>query len=264
MGRFSCLLFFITSRHTPARSILLFIMPACAIIVPCYNEADRIKTDPFSTLVEQHKDVALFFVDDGSKDRTRVVLEQFQVKHPAQVQILKHETNKGKAAAVFTGVNAALNMGSFSHIGYLDADLSTLPADFYDMYQLQVQQGLDYIFGSRIRMQGHVIKRNAFRHIAGRIVATLIDSRFRLGIYDTQCGAKCFTSTLCNLVFKTEFKTSWLFDVEIFLRIRQLAPDAKGMEYALKRWENEKGSKISALSFARVWNEIRLLKKYYR
>jgi len=239
-------------------------MRKSAIIIPCYNEAARIRKDRFEDFLRAQPDTRLYFVNDGSTDQTGNLLQDFISGTGISASLTNLKKNEGKGGAVRAGVLAALEDGGFDFIGYLDADLSTTPEEFYEMYQWAINNNLDYIFGSRVRMQGHTIKRNAFRHAAGRLVTTLIDRRFRLGIYDTQCGAKWFSSACCSVLFREPFKTRWLFDVELFLRIRQLLPEAKGFEYPLKNWENEKGSKISVLSSGRIWNEIRLLKKHYR
>lgn len=264
VDRFQCLLFFVPRRPAPAGTILLLYMRKSAIIIPCYNEAARIRKDRLVDFLRTRPDTRLYFVNDGSTDQTGNLLQDFISGTGISASLTNLKKNEGKGGAVRAGVLAALEDGGFDFIGYLDADLSTTPEEFYEMYQWAINNNLDYIFGSRVRMQGHTIKRNAFRHAAGRLVTTLIDRRFRLGIYDTQCGAKWFSSACCSVLFREPFKTRWLFDVELFLRIRQLLPEAKGFEYPLKNWENEKGSKISVLSSGRIWNEIRLLKKHYR
>jgi len=73
----------------------------------------------------------------------------------------------------------------------IDADLSTPLSEITRLLDITKTKSLDFVLGSRIKIIGSSIKRKAYRHFFGRIVATFIDSGIlKLDIYDTQCGAK--------------------------------------------------------------------------
>ena len=238
-------------------------MQKIVIIIPCYNEEKRLQKDAFVSFLSGQPDAVLFFVNDGSKDNTQTTLTNIQLINPAQIRIINLDENKGKANAVQTGLLASLEENEFAYAGYLDADLSTSLNEFYRLYQLMKEKELDFIFGSRIKMINTSVKRTLFRHLAGRLVATAIDSKFKLGIYDTQCGAKCFKSEVVRSVCDTPFITKWFFDVEIFLRIKKNLPLAKGLEAPLLKWEDTVGSKITVLNFSTILKEIFLLHRHY-
>jgi dolichyl-phosphate beta-glucosyltransferase len=238
-------------------------MSKVSIIIPCYNEAERLKKDPFLQLLYSQADVQLLMVNDGSTDKTGLLLEEIRKASPQKVKVISYTKNLGKSFAVFKGMQEALHNNS-QFIGYLDADLSTGIEEFLQLAQKAEQEKADYIFGSRVKMLNHVINRSTLRHVCGRILTTLIDSRYRLGIYDTQCGAKMFTAEIIRLITGEPFKTSWLFDVEIFLRIREAGKTAKGLEIPLKNWTDPGHSKISLLSFPRVSAELLQLIKHYK
>jgi dolichyl-phosphate beta-glucosyltransferase len=235
-------------------------MSAFAIIVPCYNEASRLNTNEFALFAQAHPDVDFIMVNDGSSDNTIGCLLQLQ-NSTTQFRIVDLPKNVGKGEAVRNGILQALSK-SYSLIGYLDADLSTTLHEFYELKTLAEEKNADYLLGSRIKKIDSNIERSTTRHLVGRTIATFIDSKFKLGVYDTQCGAKIFRPELIQQVVSTPFHTKWFFDVEILLRIRQLG-NQRGMEIPLKEWKNVKGSKINISSFPLVIRELaKLFKKY--
>lgn len=238
-------------------------MSKIAVIIPVYNEALRLQPEEFTRFVLAHTDVVLFFVNDGSNDQTVELLEKMKDAVPAFIKVLSLPANKGKANAVRQGILMALAEGEFSHIGYLDADLSTSASELYRLYQYALSNQYDYVLGSRVKLLNTVIERSFSRHIAGRMIATLIDSRYRLGVYDTQCGAKCFTQGLARQFVEQSFFTTWFFDVEILLRIRKYQPASRGAEIPLTAWKDPGNSSINFFSFPLVVKEIFSLFTHY-
>lgn len=238
-------------------------MSKVAVIIPCYNEAKRLKPELFINFLADKTDVDLVFVNDGSKDDTAHVLKKIEEVAKKNTIIIHLPKNKGKAFAIREGVLFSVNKNTYAKIGYLDADLSTGLDEFYSLFSVMQQQSADYIFGSRIKMLNTKIERSLFRHLAGRLIATILDSRYKLGIYDTQCGAKCFSADLIKNICEEPFKTKWFFDVEIFLRIRKNHFSSKGIELPLKKWKNPGGSKINILKLPAIIKDIYLLFKNY-
>ena len=238
-------------------------MSKVAVVIPCYNEALRLQTEEFIHFSKRQPNTIFYFVDDGSTDKTLQKLEALQKDIPDSVRILSMQTNKGKAEAVRRGIIDAAGTNEFSHIGYLDADLSTSISEWNRLCQIAVDNSYDYIIGSRIKLLDAVIKRSAFRHIVGRFLATVIDSRYSFGIYDTQCGAKCFTTELARLVSEEPFRTRWFFDVEILLRMRNRQPAALGAEIPLKAWHDPGHSHIGIRNTAGVLKDLFSLFRHY-
>jgi dolichyl-phosphate beta-glucosyltransferase len=228
-----------------------------AIIIPCFNEASRLPIGKFKEFLNKYKAVQFIFVDDGSKDDTANLLKQLQQEYE-QIIIIKLVVNKGKGEAVRQGIIKANIVGS-EYIGYLDADLSTSLDDFYDLYLLAKDNNLDIVLGSRIQKIDTRIERSFTRHIIGRTLATIIDNRFKLGIYDTQCGAKIFNRSILNEISDQPYKTKWFFDVEIIRRINQKNNSYRAMEIPLKLWKNGKHSKISIFSLPVIVNDLYIL-----
>ena len=235
-----------------------------SVIIPCFNEAGRLNKEPFLKLLQSTATIELILIDDGSTDNTAVLLQEIRQVNPQQVVVISYPENKGKAHAVYKGMQHALGNSHSTYIGYLDADLSTNFEELLRLAAIAGQEQADYAFGSRIKMLNHHITRTLVRHICGRIVTTIIDSRYRLYIYDTQCGAKLFTPAIAKLITHSPFTTRWLFDVEIFLRIRAAQIPVKGLEIPLKEWTHVGNSKISLFSFPLVCRELYQLAKHYK
>ena len=239
-------------------------MPKVSIIIPCFNEERRLQKEPLLQLMHSGADIELILINDGSTDNTHLLLEEIKQANQQNVTVISFSRNQGKAHAVFKGMEHAFYRNNSSFIGYLDADLSTSVEEFLHLVETARQKQADYAFGSRIKMLNHTITRSTFRHICGRIITTIIDLRYHLSIYDTQCGAKVFTPNVVKLLTRTPFKTRWLFDVEIFLRIREAEIAVKGLEVPLRKWTHYGNSKISLLSTPLICGELIQLIKYYK
>lgn len=235
-----------------------------AIIIPCYNEAARLNKNQYLCFIEKHPEIRLLFVNDGSRDETMYVLEEIQSKAPDQILIINLERNIGKGEAVRLGIKTALAQHPFDYIGYLDADLSTSLNEFYKIYQYGCQYKADLILGSRIKKVDTKIERSFLRHIIGRVIATIIDQRFNLGVYDTQCGAKIIKTSIIQTPTSGKFYTKWFFDVELLIRIKREFKSIQAVEMPLSTWKSVKGSNLNFFSFPKVLKELFILFIKYR
>jgi len=102
------------------------------LVVPCYNEAERLNPDAFVQQLAVHSDLGFIFVDDGSVDGTATTLQQLAARSGGRVFVVTLKQNAGKAAAVRTGMLAAFERAP-AFAGYWDADLAT-PLDAIGEY----------------------------------------------------------------------------------------------------------------------------------
>ena len=93
----------------------------CTVVVPCYNEAGRLKTAEFAEFLAgpAGENIRILFVNDGSSDGTLAMLERFRKSHEAHVQVLDQQPNAGKGEAVRAGLLAALRLGESEFVGFL-------------------------------------------------------------------------------------------------------------------------------------------------
>ncbi len=233
-------------------------MTRTVVVVPCFDEAARLRPDTFLGAVRAQPGLSFVFVDDGSRDGTAAVLRSLCARRPDRLDLIELPANRGKAEAVRAGVQVALDRGA-DYVGYWDADLSTpLPAIADFRAELDARPHARLVMGARVQLLGRRITRRASRHYSGRVFATMASLALGLPVYDTQCGAKLFrvTPDLAR-VFGRPFRSRWIFDVEILERMvhpdgRRTLGDPGIVELPLLEWTDIAGSKLRALDFLRA------------
>lgn len=238
----------------------------CTVVVPCYNEAARLRTEEFARFLrdERSRGIDLLFVNDGSRDATLQVLASLRDQFPSRVSILDQQPNRGKAEAVRNGMLQVIASGRAQVTGFWDADLATPLDQIIDfMRLLDSRPELTMVFGARVRLLGRDIHRQQLRHYLGRCFATVVSVVLRLPIYDSQCGAKLFRITPdLQQVLAEPFHSRWIFDVEILARFLSLHKDDRGAiarqvyEYPLPVWTDVAGSKVTPADFLRAFAEL--------
>jgi len=247
-------------------------MPTAVIIVPCYNEAERLDGDVFVNFAEKHPNITILFVNDGSTDATQNVIEQIAGRAPERLRVHALEHNSGKAEAVRQGMERAFEMGP-DMAGFWDADLAT-PLDEIPNFMAAMERDpeFDFLLGSRIRLLGREVRRSEMRHYLGRIFATVVSLVLRLAVYDTQCGAKLFrVNEKVMAIFSKPFISRWVFDVELLARyigVRK-AHGEKDVRFGvceipLNVWRDVAGSKLRTKDFLRSFLDVAKIALVYR
>ncbi len=250
-------------------------MTRTTIVIPCYNEAQRLDLPQFLDFAGGSDHLQLLFVNDGSTDRTLELLNQMQQALPAKISVLDQPSNGGKAEAVRSGMLQASRKqtGDEHYIGYWDADLAT-PLDAIAEFERVLDQNdhLSLVMGSRIKLLGRRIDRKGSRHLIGRAFATVASMMLGLGVYDTQCGAKLFrVSSPIEALFEKPFRSKWIFDVEIMARLIQLGQarflppiEESVAELPLQSWVDVDGSKLKGRDFVKAAFELLGIYRTYR
>ena len=237
-------------------------MQKIAIIIPCYNEEKRIKKELVVSLLT-NSTVDIYLANDGSTDGTIRVLEDIAADYSARCKILDYKQNRGKAATIYNAANELINSNMYSHIGYFDADFSTPVPEVLKMFNEVYKKPDLFVTGCRVKLLNTNIDRKLYRHIIGRVIVTLVNLRFKLGVYDTQCGAKIFPVSIAKTAFSSSFLTSWLFDMEIFIRLKNNNQMNMGREFPLRNWTDVEGSKLSWKTAFKILKEMYILTKSY-
>jgi glycosyltransferase involved in cell wall biosynthesis len=241
------------------------------LIVPCYNEANRLDVASFRSFLADCTGAHILFVDDGSRDQTVSVLEGVRSGYEASVSILSRPRNGGKAEAVRVGILHALDRFNPTSVGFWDADLATPLDALPRLFGIFAQNAAtEMVFGARVQLLGRDIKRRAARHYAGRVFASTVSVLLRMKIYDTQCGAKLFrVTTETRQIFADPFLSKWVFDVEILARYQAVlgrTPEQLQQviyEYPLEKWTDIGGSKVRANDFVIAFVDlVRIYWKY--
>ncbi len=236
------------------------------LVVPCYNEAERLAPEQFLSALRNELRLNLLFVDDGSTDRTGRVLADLCATTPERIRCLRRSVNGGKAEAVREGVLAALS-GGYGLIGYWDADLATPLAELKEVASYFESPRINAVLCSRVNLLGRNVRRRLWRHYFGRFSATLISFALRMGVYDTQCGAKLFRANDgLRAVFDRPFTTTWVFDAEILARFQVLTGggerDMGIIEHPVREWRDVPGSKVRFGNVLRTTVDLCRIRRY--
>jgi dolichyl-phosphate beta-glucosyltransferase len=244
----------------------------CAVVVPCFNEADRLNVDVFAEFVCDADDIELVFVDDGSSDATLQSAQTVSERAGSSVSVLRLDVNCGKAEAVRQGMLWAAQR-DFSAIAFWDADLAT-PLDtipeFLDV--MTKHPNVEVVWGTRLPLMGHTIDRDAIRRQTGRLFSASSAAAVGVGIRDALCGAKMFrTGPILDAILAQPFSSRWIFDVEILARLdvllRSLGDSTAEQtlyEFPLDEWYEIAGSRLRMTDFLRATVELTDLCWRYR
>lgn len=219
-----------------------------SIVVPALNEAYRLPAVIDS--LKQHVDpltTQIVIVDDGSTDDTSRLARRITEWAP-HLLILRHETNRGKGAAVRTGVLA-------SHgdiIGFVDADNAT-DLSALDAMAAAVTGGVGAVFGSRHVPGASVTGAPAIRGLMGLVFNHVVRVAAGTSIRDTQCGAKLFRGPAARVAFGSAILDGFAFDVEV-LRLL-LVMGFEVVEHPV-RWHYVHGTKIKAMTPVTMLRDI--------
>lgn len=250
-------------------------MTAVTIVVPCFNEAERLPSQEFLDFASDSSSPRFLFVDDGSSDGTAAILEGLHSRNPEKFEVLSLAQNSGKGEAVRQGMLLACDESRglpVDYVGFWDADLATPLTAIAQFCQIFDQRPeIQTVFGSRVNLLGRSVHRNLIRHYVGRIFATAAAAVLRLPLYDSQCGAKLFRVTdELRQILGRPFLSKWIFDVEIVARYilqrrgTENAPAPKIIyEFPLDEWYDISGSKLRAIDFFIVASDLCRIQFHY-
>ncbi len=238
------------------------------VVIPCYNEEERLSGEEFKNFAKKNLGYHLCFVNDGSTDKTLEVLEELRKGNESNISVYDCEKNGGKAEAVRQGMLHLHKDNQFDYIGFLDADLSTDFRDFDDLVKTLEKSEYKIVSGSRMSRMGADITKESARKIISMTINLIIRSILRMPFNDTQCGAKIMTRDIVPMLFTKPFITKWIFDVEIFMRMRKHFGKEKVIqlicEQPLKRWIHADGSKLSMKDSVKIVGQLAKIAINYR
>ncbi|MCD6074810.1 MAG: putative glycosyltransferase [Rhodospirillales bacterium] len=143
-------------------------MTKVSIIVPVYNEANTIVEilERINAVVVSGVEFEVIVVDDGSRDRTRELVES---RPDLWTHFLPLSVNQGKGGAVIAGLAKA----GGDYILFQDADLEYDPADYGILLEPVLRFNADVVMGSRFRAP-RINRVSYFWHMAGNKCITLL------------------------------------------------------------------------------------------
>ncbi len=135
------------------------------IIIPCFNEEKRLNVLTFLSFLKANGKYHLCFVNNGSKDNTIEVLEEFKKNAQSKVSIVDIKKKKGIVAVVRAGVRYLNTREDIEIIGFLEMDLSISCTEFQKLIDdFQVEKNWIKVYSPRGKGKGR-IERSLFKNL---------------------------------------------------------------------------------------------------
>jgi dolichyl-phosphate beta-glucosyltransferase len=193
--------------------------------------------------------IEILIVDDGSKDSTAALVQEFANRHPF-ARLLQNPGNRGKGYSVRHGMQKAQGDWILS----TDADLSSPLEEVGKLLSAVEREKAAAAIGSRALDRSLVgVHQAAFREASGRVFNVVMRAATGLPFRDTQCGFKLFRKDAAHAIFPRQRLDGFGFDVEDLLIAR--IHGFKVVEVPV-RWDNVEGTKVSPLNGARAFWDL--------
>ncbi|QJD94658.1 glycosyltransferase family 2 protein [Mucilaginibacter robiniae] len=212
-----------------------------SIVIPAYNEGktihlilDKIKTVELINQLAKE----IIIVNDCSKDDTEEAVLRYRQANPEMnIQYFKHEVNKGKGAALHTGIGKATG----EYLIIQDADLEYDPAEYNDLLKPVVNGFADVVYGSRF-MGSNPHRILFFWHTIGNRWLTFLSNMFsNMNLTDMETCYKLFNTKMLQGITLRESRFGFEPEVTIKLsRIPRLRIYEVGISYYGRTYEEGK------------------------
>lgn len=217
------------------------------IAIPAYNEGSRL--GPFlgellPALSRSTLSAEVVVVDDGSREgeseAMRRAVEGFRDRYGFLRPMMRLPENRGKGGAVYAAWRGEPRA---AYLSFVDADGAVPPREMIRLMGMALESddpGL-CVIAARIKMLGREVKRHLYRHLIGRVFATMVHLLTGTGAYDTQCGFKIVPRAVFARLSDLLVESRYCFDVELICRLERDA--ARAIEVPID-WTDCPGSKV--------------------
>ena len=224
-----------------------------SVVIPAYNEADRIgiTLDSIASYLDgRDLDDEVIVVDDGSTDDTEGIVRSGADRF-RRLRVLPVGFNGGKGRAVRLGMLAA----SGRHRLFLDADNSTDIRELDRLLAAAAEEPVEpaVVIGSIAAATSMVTRQPRLRSRVGRAGNRVIQRLVLPGINDSQRGFKVFSGPACDEIFGRCRVDGWAFDVEVLAIARALGHHV--LEVPIN-WHHCDGSRVRASSYFETLRDV--------
>ena len=221
------------------------------VIIPCYNEEKTIETTIVKSLENLGSKDNLLVVDDGSTDKSNFLIKNLANKF-ANINLMVHEKNLGKGAAIQTALKKVKN----EIVIIQDSDMEYNPSEYKKLINPILELGADVVYGSRfLTSDEHRVLY--FWHQIGNNALTFLSNIFtNLNLTDMEVGFKAFKSGKILKLKLREKRFGFEPEVTVKLAKQKCVFYEVGISYRGRTYEE--GKKIGLLdAFVAVYCIIR-------
>lgn len=187
-----------------------------SIVIPCFNEVSTIENIIDAVIASPYPDKEIIVVDDCSTDGTAQKLKAVLGPSGKVHQIIFHDVNQGKGAALRTGIAHATG----DVVIIQDADMEYDPNEYSLLVEPIAKNKADVVFGSRF-LGGHAHRVLYFWHRVGNGFLTLLSNMFtNLNLTDMETCYKVFRREIIQSIKIEENRFG--FEPEITAKIAKL------------------------------------------
>lgn len=218
-------------------------MNKLSVIIPIFNESatihlilDKIKNVSLPNSIQKE----IIIINDCSFDNTKVTIENYiSINLELNIILLNHDKNKGKGAAIHTGIAHATG----EYLIIQDADLEYNPEEYTLLLQPVLDGFADVVYGSRF-MGGNAHRVLFFWHTIGNRFLTLLSNMFaNLNLTDMETCYKLFNTKMLQSLKLKEKRFG--FEPEVTIKIARI-PKIRIYEVGISYYGRtyEEGKKI--------------------
>ena len=233
---------------TAARPVLL------TIVIPCYNEEKTLAAcvDKVLEIRDEALQLQIVIVNDCSKDRSLEVANGLKQQHP-EIEVLSHERNQGKGAALRTGIAHAKG----DYVAIQDADLEYSPWDLKRLLGPLVDGDADVVLGSRFTAHGAHRVLYFWHSLGNRFLTFLSNMLTDLNVTDMETCYKVFRREIIQAIKIEENRFG--FEPEIVAKVAQLRLRVYEMGISYRGRTYAEGKKIGMRD---GWRALYCILKY--
>ena len=191
-----------------------------SVIIPVYNEAATVElllNRVASVILKNNLKKEIVIINDCSTDDTKNVIENYITANPSlQIFLYNHEVNKGKGAALHTGIKEATG----EYIIIQDADLEYDPEDYNQLIEPVLKGAADVVFGSRFMGSKPHRVLLFYHYIANRFLTFLSNLFTNLNLTDMETCYKLFDAAMLKSLRLKEKRFG--FEPEVTAKISRI------------------------------------------
>lgn len=197
-----------------ARRLGIFQLPEnflLSVVIPVYNEVNTIEA-VVQRVRSSGLPIEIILVDDGSRDGTRDKLKQLE--SIPNTQVILHEKNRGKGAAIKTGFTHATG----DIVVIQDADMEYDPQDFRYLIQPIIEGDADVVYGTRYGHQDRPVAP-LWHYAVNRLISILTSIKTGLYFSDVETCYKLFPRKLIQDLVPKLRENRFGIEIEVTIRL---------------------------------------------